>query len=125
MALPASLSGETITISERLAAGAWAPSDSFQTTLSSAVPQQLPASVSYHLDDPLRVWQAWLSVEQLPKDQPFLMEVIYDEAIYSDSEGALRFPFYQAVLSPGDIEINKRYAHTDSSASLSLTLPTT
>ncbi|BBI64234.1 hypothetical protein HSBAA_55400 [Vreelandella sulfidaeris] len=92
LALPASLAGETITISERLAAGAWAPSDSVQTSPSSEVPQQLPESVSYSADDPLRVWQAWLSVEQLPEGQAFLVEVVYDEAIYSDSQGALRFP---------------------------------
>ncbi|MGO1396428.1 MAG: hypothetical protein ACTHU9_12305 [Halomonas sp.] len=120
LALPTSLSGETITISERLAAGACAPSDSFQTTPPSEVPQQLPESVSYSADDPLRVWQAWLSAEQLPKGQPFLMEVIYDEAIYSDSQGALRFPFYKATPSQGNIEIDKRYRHTDNSASLTL-----
>ncbi|QNI02745.1 hypothetical protein HXW73_07230 [Halomonas sp. SH5A2] len=127
LALPASLSGETITISERLAAGAWTPSDSFQTTPPSEVPLQLQESVSYNADDPLRVWQAWLSVDQLPKGQPFLMEVIYDEAIYSDSQGALRFPFYEKEPShkSGVVEINKRYQYTDSSATLSLTLPTT
>ncbi|QPL44646.1 hypothetical protein IT895_10450 [Halomonas sp. A40-4] len=124
LALPASLSGETITISERLAAGAWTPSDSFQTTPPSEVPLQLQESVSYNADDPLRVWQAWLSVDQLPKGQPFLMEVIYDEAIYSDSQGALRFPFYQATPSQGNIEIDKRYRYTDNSANLPLTLPT-
>ncbi|MGP9550707.1 MULTISPECIES: hypothetical protein [unclassified Halomonas] len=124
LALPASLSGETITIPERLAAGAWAPSDSFQSAPPSEVPLQLQESVSYSADDPLRVWQAWLPADQLPKGQPFLMEVIYDEAIYSDSQGALRFPFYKATPSQGSIEIDKRYRHTDNSASLTLTLPT-
>ncbi|QNI02739.1 hypothetical protein HXW73_07200 [Halomonas sp. SH5A2] len=52
------------------------------------------------------------------------MEVIYDKAIYSDSQGALRFPFYQATPSQGHIEIDKRYRHTDNSAGLPLTLPT-
>ncbi|QPL44648.1 hypothetical protein IT895_10460 [Halomonas sp. A40-4] len=52
------------------------------------------------------------------------MEVIYDEAIYSDSQGQLRFPFYQAMLSQGNIEIDKHYRYTENSASLPLTLPT-
>ncbi|MGY2463712.1 T6SS effector BTH_I2691 family protein [Vreelandella sulfidaeris] len=126
LALPASLSGETITISERLAAGAWAHSDSVQTSPSSEVPQQLPESVSYSADDPLRVWQAWLSVDQLPEGQAFLVEVVYDEVIYSDSQGVLRFPFYKKEPSQGDgvVETDKRYQYADSSESLSLTLPT-
>ncbi|QNI02743.1 hypothetical protein HXW73_07220 [Halomonas sp. SH5A2] len=85
---------------------------------------QLQESISYNADDPLRVWQAWLSVNQLPKGQPLLMEVIYDKAIYSDSQGQLRFPFYQAMPSQGNIEIDKRYRYTDNSANLPLTLPT-
>jgi len=91
------------------------------------VPLQLQESVSYAADDPLRVWQAWLSAEQLPKGQPFLMEVIYDEAIYSDSQGALRFPFFEKEPSHKSdvVEIDKRYQYSDSSATLSLTLPTT
>lgn len=88
------------------------------------MPLQLKESVFYKADDPLRVWQAWLPAGQLPEDQPFLMEVIYEEAIYSDSQGALRFPFYKATPSQGNIEIDKRYRHTDNSSSLPLTLPT-
>ncbi|SBR49380.1 T6SS effector BTH_I2691 family protein [Halomonas sp. HL-93] len=127
LALPTSLAGETVTISERLVAGSWAPSDSYQTTPPSEVPLHLQESVSYNPDDPLRIWQAWLSADQLPKGQPFLMEVIYDKAIYSDSQGALRFPFYEKELSHKSdvVEIDKRYQYTDSSATLPLTLPTT
>ncbi|MGY2463710.1 hypothetical protein [Vreelandella sulfidaeris] len=112
LALPASLSGETITVSERLASGGWAPSDSVQTSPSSEVPQQLPESVSYSADDPLRVWQAWLSVEQLPEGQAFLVEVVYDQAIYSDSQGALRFPFYKKKPSQGDGPISATNTQT-------------
>ncbi|BBI64232.1 hypothetical protein HSBAA_55380 [Vreelandella sulfidaeris] len=46
---------ETITISERLAAGAWAHSDSVHMSPPSEVPQQLPESVSYSADEPLQV----------------------------------------------------------------------
>jgi len=91
------------------------------------VPLQLQESFSYTADDPLRVWQAWLSAEQLPKGRPFLMEVIYDEAIYSDSQGELRFPFYEKEPDHKSsvVEVNKRYQYADSSSTLSLTLPTT
>ncbi|BBI64240.1 hypothetical protein HSBAA_55460 [Vreelandella sulfidaeris] len=105
-----------------MASGGWAPSDSVQTSPSSEVPQQLPESVSYSADDPLRVWQAWLSVEQLPEGQAFLVEVVYDQAIYSDSQGALRFPFYKKAQPGGWTD--KRYQYADSSESFSLTLPT-
>ncbi|SNY96349.1 T6SS effector BTH_I2691 family protein [Halomonas sp. hl-4] len=127
LALPTSLAGETVTISERLVAGSWAPSDSYQTTPPSEVPLQLQESVSYNADDPLRVWQAWLSVDKLPKEQAFLMEVVYDKAVYSDSQGPLRFPFYKAEPGQGNgiVEVDKRYRYSDSSATLSLTLPTT
>ena len=54
------------------------------------------------------------------------MEVAFDEAIYSDTNGGLSFTFYKAELGKGkrDVEVSERYRGTDNSIKASLTVPT-
>ena len=54
------------------------------------------------------------------------MEVAFDKAIYSDTNGGLSFTFYQAEPSKGkhEVEVNERYRGTDNSTKVPLTVPT-
>ena len=126
LALPATLAGEAVSVSEQVAGGFWAPSASFQERPVQGEARELPRTSNYQADDPLRVWQAWLPAEQLAEGKPFLMEVTFDEAIYSDTNGGLSFTFYKAEPSSGkrDIDVSERYRGTDSSAKVPLTVPT-
>lgn len=72
------------------------------------------------------MWQAWLPAERLAAGEPFLMEVAFDEAIYSDTNGGLSFTFFKAEPSKGkrDVEVSERYRGTDNSIKVPLTVPT-
>ncbi|MBP5980088.1 MAG: hypothetical protein KA748_07755 [Halomonas sp.] len=126
LALPATLAGETISVSEQVVGGFWAPSASFQERPLQGEARELPDTSDYQADDPLRVWQAWLPAEQLAEGEPFLMEVAFDETIYSDTNGGLSFTFYKAEPGKGkrDVEVSKRYRGAGSSIKVSLMVPT-
>ncbi|WP_279628417.1 T6SS effector BTH_I2691 family protein [Vreelandella songnenensis] len=126
LALPATLAGEAISVSEQVAGGFWAPSASFQERPPQGEARELPGVCNYQADDPLRVWQAWLPAERLAAGEPFLMEVTYDEAIYSDTNGGLSFTFFKPEPSQGkrDVEVSEHYRGTDNSIKVPLTVPT-
>lgn len=70
-------------------------------------------------------WQAWLPAERLAEREPFLMEVAYDEAIYSDTNGGLNFTFFKPEPREGkrDVEVSERFRGTDNSVKVPLTVP--
>lgn len=125
LALPATLAGEGVSVSEQVAGGFWAPAASFQERPLQGEERELPGASQYQADDPLRVWQAWLPAERLVAGEPFLMEVAYDEAIYSDTNGGLSFTFFKPEPRQGkrDVEVSERYRGTDNSAKVPLTVP--
>ena len=125
LALPATLAGEGVSMSEQVAGGFWAPAASFQERPLQGEERELPGASQYQANDPLRVWQAWLPAERLAAGEPFLMEVAYDEAIYSDTNGGLSFTFSKPEPRQGkrDVEVSERYRGTDNSVKVSLTVP--
>lgn len=125
LALPATLAGEAVSVSEQVAGGFWAPAASFQERPLQGEERELPGASQYQVDDPLRVWQAWLPAERLAEGEPFLMEVAFDEAIYSDTNGGLSFTFFKSEPSKGkrDVEVSERYRGTDNSLKVPLTVP--
>lgn len=125
LALPATLAGEGVSVSEQVAGGFWAPAASFQERPLQGEERELPGASQYQSDDPLRVWQAWLPAERLTEGEPFLMEVAYDEAIYSDTNGGLSFTFFKPEPREGkrDVEVSERFRGTDNSVKVPLTVP--
>ncbi|MGQ4880701.1 T6SS effector BTH_I2691 family protein [Billgrantia sp. LNSP4103-1] len=126
LALPAVLGGEKVSVSQSAMGGFWAPSDSFTERPATEINRELPEAATYLEGDPLRVWQAWLSADQLPDGQPFLFKVTYDEAVYGDISGGLSFTFYKAEPRRGrhEVEVDDRYRGLCSSATVALTVPT-
>ncbi|HDZ49444.1 hypothetical protein LCGC14_0265690 [marine sediment metagenome] len=125
LALPATLAGEGVSVSEQVSGGFWAPAASFQERPLQGEERELPGASQYQADEPLRVWQAWLPAERLAEGEPFLMEVAYDEAIYSDTNGGLSFTFFKPEPSEGkrDVEVSERFRGTDNSVKVPLTVP--
>ncbi|PRY58180.1 hypothetical protein B0H98_1203 [Vreelandella songnenensis] len=72
------------------------PAASFQECPLQGEARELPGNSNYQADDPLRVWQVWLPAEQLAEGEPFVIEVAFDEAIYSDTNGGLSYTFHKA-----------------------------
>ncbi|MCE8010379.1 hypothetical protein HBJ58_02765 [Halomonas desiderata] len=126
LALPAVLGGEKVSVSQSAMGGFWASSDSFAERPATEINRELPEAATYVEGDPLRVWQAWLSADQLPDGQPFLFGVSYEEAIYGDANGGLSFTFYKAEPRWGkyEVEVDDRYRGLCSSAIVELTVPT-
>lgn len=126
LALPAVLGGEKVSVSQSAMGGFWASSDSFADRPATEINRELPEAATYVEGDPLRVWQAWLSADQLPDGQPFLFSVSYEEAIYGDANGGLSFTFYKAEPRWGkyEVEVDDRYRGLCSSAIVELTVPT-
>ncbi|WP_279628416.1 T6SS effector BTH_I2691 family protein [Vreelandella songnenensis] len=106
ISFPASLAGDTVSISEIGRDGFWAPSDSFERSPHQPGEQgTVPtASLEYESDD-VRVWQAWVPASEQEKSGSFTLTVEYSETLLSSGEDRLRFTFYKPDASAGKKEI--------------------
>ncbi|MBE0464604.1 MAG: T6SS effector BTH_I2691 family protein [Halomonadaceae bacterium] len=106
ISFPASLAGDTVSISEIGRDGFWAPGDSFKRSPHQPGEQGvvLTTGSEYNTED-VRVWQAWIPASEQEKSESFTLTVEYSETLLSPGEDRLRFTFYKPDAAAGKKEI--------------------